>query len=122
MPQTEVVFFKEEDGSAPALVWMDGIPPKAQDKCVVKVERLGEMGHELRRPEADFLRDAIYELRVGLQGINYRLLYFFHKKIAVISHGLTKEKQVPPKEIDLALARKLKFEQNPEKHTFIEEE
>ena len=24
------------------------------------------MGHELRRPEADFLRDGIYELRVSL--------------------------------------------------------
>jgi len=27
------------------------------------------MGHELRRPEADFLRDGIHELRVSLQGV-----------------------------------------------------
>lgn len=120
MPQTEVVMFQEDDGSVPLLEWMDEIPQKAQDKCVVKIERLAEMGHELRRPEADFLRDAIYELRVGLQGINYRMLYFFHKKLAVISHGLTKEKEVPSKEIDLAIDRKQRFEKDPAKHTYTE--
>ena len=121
MPQTEVLIYQDDDGTAPLLSWMDKIPEKAQDKCTVRIERLAEVGHELRRPEADFLRDSIYELRVGLQGINYRMLYFFHKKAAVITHGLTKEKEVPPKEIDLALERKLKFEGNPEKHTFKEE-
>ena len=44
-----------------------------------------ELGHELRRPEADLLRDNIYELRIGLQGINYRILYFFHGKQAALS-------------------------------------
>ena len=33
------------------------------------MERLAEFGHELRRPEADLLRDKIYELRIALQGI-----------------------------------------------------
>ena len=59
--------------------------------------RLEDLGHEIRRPEADLLRDGIYELRIGLQGINYRVLYFFHgKEAAVVSHGLTKERRVPP--------------------------
>jgi len=26
----------------------------------------------------DHLRDGIYELRIGLHGINYRMLYFIH--------------------------------------------
>jgi hypothetical protein len=120
MPETEVVFFREEDGSVPLLQWLDEQPEKAQNKCIVRIERLEEMGHELRRPEADFLRDAIYELRASLQGIHYRMLYFFHQKIAVISHGLTKEKEVPPKEIDKAIERKGRFEKNPEKHTYRE--
>jgi hypothetical protein len=52
------------------------------------LERLREMGHELRRPEADFLRDGVYELRVSLQGVHHRILYFFHVTIAaVVSHG-----------------------------------
>lgn len=42
------------------------------------------LGHELRRPEADFLRDGIYELRVSLQGQQYRMLYFFHGKVVAV--------------------------------------
>src|SRR5258708_39858250 len=63
------------------------------------------------RPEADFLRDKIYELRVGFNGMNYRMLYFFHGNIAaVVSHGIVKEAKVPPKEIDKAIERMVKFE------------
>ncbi len=79
------------------------------------------MGHELRRPEADLLRDGIYELRVSLQGIHYRILYFFHGAVAaVVSHGLVKESVVPPREIDRALERKKRFVANPRKHTYEE--
>ena len=80
---------------------------------------LRAQGHELRRPIADFLRDGIYELRVGLQGVNYRILYFFHlNTAAVVSHGLTKQRAVPPKEIEKALERKTKFEKDPKRYTF----
>ena len=35
---------------------------------------------------------------MGLRGINYRMLYFFHGRVAaVLSHGLTKERAVPAK-------------------------
>ena len=79
------------------------------------------MGHELRRPEADFLRDGIYELRVSLRGIQHRVLYFFHGSIAaVVSHGIMKERMVPPKEIDRAVERKKRFEANPSSHTYEE--
>ena len=74
---------------------------------------------KLRRPEADYLRDDIYELRASYQGVNYRMLYFFHHKLAVVvSHGLTKERAVPPREIDLAIKRKSQFDANPKRHTF----
>ena len=79
------------------------------------------MGHELRRPEADFLRDGIYELRVGMGGVHHRILYFFHGAMAaVVSQGLVKERVVPPKEIDRAAERKKRFEANPAKHTYEE--
>src|SRR5277367_975902 len=122
MPKTKVVFYKEDDGSVPVLDWLDSLQPKALDKCTVRIERLEEMGHELRRPEADFLRDGIYELRVGLQHVNYRMLYFFHGRTsAVISHGLVKEDVVPPKEIEKAIERKRRFELNPNAHTYVED-
>jgi phage-related protein len=122
MPETPVWFFKEDDGSVPMLDWLDGLPAKVQDKCRLRIERLGQLGHELRRPEADFLRDGIYELRIRHQKVNYRMLYFFHAQAAVIlSHGLQKEKAVPPGEIDLALKRRKRFSADPDRHTAEEE-
>lgn len=120
--RTQVVFYQEVAGSVPVLEWLDTLPPKAQDKCRVKIERLQDLGHELRRPEADLLRDGIYELRVGLQRVNYRILYFFHGKVAaVLAHGLVKERVVPPRGIDEAIKRKQRFERDPGTHTYQEE-
>jgi hypothetical protein len=78
MPRTEVVFYRDDDGSVPVLDWLGGLPPKARLKCLVRIERLKELGHDLRRPEADFLRDGVYELRVSLNHVQYRILYSFH--------------------------------------------
>ncbi len=120
MPETRVVVYAEDDGSAPLLTWLDQQHSKVQDKCLVKIERLAELGHQLRRPEADFLRDGIYELRVRYRRVNYRMLYFFHERMAIISHGLTKEGTVPDTEIELAITRRGEFVQDPQKHTYKE--
>ncbi|MCG2773434.1 MAG: type II toxin-antitoxin system RelE/ParE family toxin [Desulfobacterales bacterium] len=96
------------------------MPEKVQDKCLVKIQRLEEQGYELRRPEADSLRDGIHELRVAFRRMQYRMLYFFHGQQAIISHGLKKESVVPSKEIDLAVERKARFENDPVKHTYGE--
>ena len=121
MPRIHVVFYQEHPGAVPVLDWFDTLPAKAQDKCLVKIERLRELGHELRRPEADYLRDGIYELRVSLQGVNYRILYFFHGKIAaVLARGLIKERVVPTAALEEAIRMKQRFEQNPQAHTYQE--
>jgi phage-related protein len=121
VPRTLVVFYKDHEDNVPVLEWLDALPEKIQDKCVVKIERLRELGHELRRPEADLLRNGVYELRVGREGMNYRILYFFHGRVAaVLAHGLTKEQEIPVKAIEQALERKRLFEQDPEGHTYRE--
>jgi hypothetical protein len=118
LPKTRVVLYQEDAETVPLLDWLDTLPPKAQDKCMVRIERLQGLGHELRRPEADLLRDGIYELRAGLGGINYRILYFFYRRhTAVLCDGLTKERIVPARDIDLAIRRKRTFEKDPESHT-----
>jgi hypothetical protein len=81
MPSTELLFFKDDDGSVPFL-----------------------------------------ERFEGLQGMNYRMLYFFHgREAVVVSHGLVKERIVPVKQIELAIRRKEKFAADPEKHSYQEE-
>ena len=123
MPKVTLVFYQEVTGVSPVLDWLRRIPPKAQSKCRVKMERLAEMGHELRRPEADLLRDKIYELRATLQGVHYRILYFFHgNSIAVLAAGIVKEDRVPPAEIERAIVRKKNFKLNPQKHTYGREQ
>lgn len=95
---------------------------KAFAKCVVRVERLEEAGHELRRPEADMLRAGIYELRAKHGRVQYRILYFFHgKNVAILTHALTKEGEIPGADIERASSRKKLYERNPTEHTYAEE-
>lgn len=120
MPTVEVIFFQEAEGRTPPFIeWLDSLPKKACVKCLVRLKRLEDLGHELRRPEADYLRDGIYELRASYQGVHYPMLYFFHGRSAVVlSHGVVKEREVPTREIDKAIRAKEAFEANPTSHTF----
>ena len=123
MPRTRLLFFQDADGAAPVWEWLKGLRagnPKAYAKCVVRIRRLAELGHELRRPEADLLRDGIHELRARLGTVNYRILYFFHgRNVAVLAHAITKENEIPVVEINRAVARKRTFIAGPIAHTFI---
>jgi len=123
MPHTRLLFFQDADGAAPVWEWLKNLRagnPKAFAKCVVRIRRLVELGHELRRPEADFLRDGIYELRARLGTVNYRMLYFFHgRNVAVLAHAITKENEIAVDEINRAVERKRAFVASPIAHTFI---
>jgi phage-related protein len=121
VPRTRVVFYREEGGSVPVLEWFATLPAKAQAKCLERIQFLAAVGHEARRPHADYLRDGIYELRAKWGTVNYRILYFFHETVAaVLAHGLVKEDRVPPKEIDWARERMKRFKANPRLHTHEE--
>jgi phage-related protein len=67
------------------------------------------------------LRNGIHELRIGLRRVNYRILYFFHGRVAaVLAHAVVKEDRVPVQAIDTALKRKREYESDPRLHTFEE--
>ncbi|MCA9264758.1 MAG: type II toxin-antitoxin system RelE/ParE family toxin [Planctomycetales bacterium] len=122
MPETELRYFALEDGTAPVLRYLEELAVKdrrAAIKCAARIEVLSELGHELRRPLADYLRDGIYELRIRVGNVNYRILYFFHgQNVVVLAHALTKKKEVPDIDIERALERKELYEGDPERHTF----
>jgi phage-related protein len=120
MPRTRVRFFQETDERVPLLEWMDRQESRLQAKCVVGIERLQECGHELRRPEAEYLRDGIYELRISYRRNQYGILYCFSGRMAaVLSHAfLKKGSKVPLKEIQAAVRRKNLFEADPDRHTY----
>lgn len=109
------------NGEIPVLNWLNALREtdhRAYTDCVARVELLSALGHELRRPHADYLRDGIYELRARSNNVNYRILYFFFgRNVAILAHGLTKQKEVPAFDIKRAVQRKQLFEKNPQGHT-----
>jgi phage-related protein len=124
MPEVQIRFYCEADGTAPVLEWLDQLHARdrrAYNKCREALGRLAMFGYELRRPTADLLEDGIYELRVRVGRVNYRLLYFFHgREVAVAAHGLTKERVIPAADLEQAQKRKALFEADPKKHTHVE--
>ncbi len=122
MPQTAVYFYQEDDQNVPVYDWLKEIRKKdikAYANCLKRIELLVTFGHELRRPHADYLKDGIYELRIKCQKVQYRILYFFDGQDAIIlAHGMTKEQKVPLIEIERALVRKNKYEQDPDAHRY----
>ncbi|MBM4329216.1 MAG: hypothetical protein FJ118_18875 [Deltaproteobacteria bacterium] len=63
MPEVQVVFYMEDDGSVPMCEWLDKQSDVGRDRCIDRLKRLRNQGHDLRRPIAAPLRDGIYELR-----------------------------------------------------------
>jgi len=122
MAKTEVVIYQEQKGQVPLLSWLDSLPSIVQDKCIALVERLAEMGYDLRRPHCDILRDGIYELRARHRNVHYRILYaFIGRNIVLLSHGFTKEKKVPHTEINRAIRNRDSYIQDAKAHTYIGE-
>lgn len=126
MPATDVMLYREEDGAIPLLDWLKELRntnKAAFKKCLTLIDLLEQFGRDLRRPRADILRDGVYELRTQVRNVNYRLLYgFVGKDVALLSHGLTKERAVSARDIDLAVARLKRFKANPKRHTATKEE
>lgn len=113
-------FYCDHQGRCLVLDALNELSEQSQAKAYVRIGRLSELGNNLRRPECDYLRDGIYELRWRDFKVQYRLLYFFSgERLVVLSHIITKEKAVPSQEIDEAIKNKRFFEENPEKHSYM---
>lgn len=123
MPATHVHLYQESDGSSPVLLWLKELQSRnrrAFDKCLFLLDMLEQLGSELRRPRADYLRDGVYELRTEVKNVQYRILYgFAGKNIAVLLHALTKRSKVPASDIEVAAIRLKRFQRSPEKHTAV---
>lgn len=120
MPQTRVFFYQDASGEAPVRLWLRRLrrsDPRGHEKCVARIERLAELGHELRRPEADSVRAGIHELRARRGTVNYRILYCFAgRNVAVLLHALTKEGAIPPFDVERAIQRKDDVLRDPRRH------
>ena len=117
MPKTKVILYCEEDGSCPFLEWIEQLPVKAQDKCLVRwsgsANWVTNCGGRKRICCAMASTNSVRACWASITGFSI----FFHGAVAaIVSHGIVKERAVPPKEIDRALGRKKRFEANPAKY------
>jgi phage-related protein len=123
MPEVEVLIYRDDKDGAPLIDWLESLPTEARNRCVARLTLLHQRGRELRRPHAENLGKGLYELRLKVYRVNYRMLYFFHgREAVVVSHGFAKEGKIPDAEIELALERMARFAQDPRGHTFHPEE
>ena len=96
---------------------------KGYANCVARIQQLAANGYSLRRPAADYLTDGIYELRAKHIRVQYRILYFFHgQNFAILAHAITKEQEYQQLILNGRNSVHRLFEENPEAHTYTEEE
>ena len=100
----KVIFYRSVDGQNFVKEFLDNLQESAREKVIADIMFLEEYGHQARRPRADYLKDKIHELRTTLGHLKIRLLYFFDKKLIVLTHGFYKKSDaVPPNEIAKAV-------------------
>ncbi|MCU0666279.1 MAG: type II toxin-antitoxin system RelE/ParE family toxin [Candidatus Omnitrophica bacterium] len=99
----QILFYQTANGSCPTEDFLNSLPVKVRTKISRWIERLEICGPDLPRPYADIIRDKIRELRIVFASQQYRLLYFFHGRYIVITHGFIKKTSgVPIQEMEKA--------------------
>ena len=104
----EIEYYEAPNGSCPIKEFLDGLDKKKElPHALHLIKLLSIHGYKLERPYVDFLEEGIYELRIRVQRMQYRILYFyfFQGKI-VLSHGLRKERKIKSADIDKAKRHK----------------
>jgi phage-related protein len=107
----KVILYKSEEGISPVEDFINSLSKKDYERMINAIEYLKDVGIGLRRPQGDYLKDGIYELRITLANYNYRTLYFFcYETYIVLTHSFVKNTdKVPDQEINKALKYKEHF-------------
>lgn len=101
-----VEFYTNRNGNCPARSFILKQQKHARTLILEMVEKLGELGYQLRFPHAKQIGDGLYELRIREFKNRFRLLYFFYDQDKiVITHGLQKKQgELEQADIDKAKA------------------
>ena len=92
-----IIFYEREDGSAPVLEFLDGLPPKHRAKAVWEIELLGEAGTHLTMPHTRHIEGKLWELRIKFASDISRIFYFLTTGDNIILlHGFIKKTQKTP--------------------------
>ncbi|MGA2297954.1 MAG: type II toxin-antitoxin system RelE/ParE family toxin [FCB group bacterium] len=107
----KVIYYKTKNGDCPVKEFINSRDIKNRQKIASIIDYLQELGINLPRPYADYLRDGIYELRIKLSGDETRTLYFFcYENYIILSHSFIKNtNKIPKAEINKAIKLKNDF-------------
>ena len=73
----------------------------------------------LEETQVQVIKEVVaWQLRASYQGVLPRPDFFAGKAVVVLSHGITKEDQVPYREIDRAIKRKEQVQRDFGRYTF----
>lgn len=107
MPPLRIERFRIPAGTDPVLEFLNDLPILHRAACEVVIEYLasGEIDDWPRH--RDYLGDGIWELRISVGRMQYRILYTVEQGIATLLEGFHKKtQQTPKRRLDLAKARR----------------
>jgi hypothetical protein len=101
----KVIYYENSKNYSEVYEYIGSLRINHQAKILNWIEKLEELGPNLPRPYADFLKDDIHELRIKLSGDQIRVLYFFCYKdfIVLTNHFVKTTDKVPENEIRKAI-------------------
>lgn len=113
MDNYQIVFYEKDDGTKPALEYVDSLSMKMRARLYKIMELLADYGPQLRMPYSEHLQDGIFQIRAQQEGNISRVLYFFSVgKTIILSNGFTKKTpKTPSAEIKLAKKYRDDYEQ-----------
>lgn len=101
-----IVYFRTPSGARPAREFLDGLSPKARDKCFSYIDLLREWGTSLRASHLRKIENDLWELQPEFGGTEYRLFFGVYGDTFVFTHGIVKKRQRTARsDIDLAQRR-----------------
>jgi phage-related protein len=123
MAKVEVVFYCQPNGRCEFLEYLDSSTVIVQAVALRLIEKLEEHGSTLSRPHSGSLGNGLFELRGPNRAKQLRILYFFHGGKAVVTNALEKKtRAVPEDEIKKANDRRRGYIEDPQRHTWKDEE
>lgn len=107
MPPVRIERYRTPGGADPVLEFLEDLPALHRAACeeVIGYLASGEIDNWPRH--RDYLGDGIWELRVSLGRLQYRILYTVDQGVAILLEGFHKKtRQTPKRRLDVAKARR----------------
>ena len=79
-----MIFYRNASGKCPIEEFVEHLPSEDAKEVVATIAALRELGNKARRPLADYLEDGIYELRARRFKKQFRVLYTFAERQAIL--------------------------------------